>query len=127
MTASPAVVGLCIAPTKCKPLQAASSPRAVTNRGLEGDRYYLGTGFYSNKPSWGANVTLIESEAIEAINAGHQTAFTAPMLRRNIVTANIKLHNLIGRRFRCGQAILRAPKPFPPCAHLAYLLGQPLI
>ena len=46
------------------------------------------------------------------------------MMRRNIVTQNIKLDTLIGHEFRCGEAILRGTKPFPPCAHLAYLLGR---
>ncbi len=30
----------------------------ITARGIEGDRYLLGTGFYSNKPEVGRQVTL---------------------------------------------------------------------
>ncbi len=127
MAKSPTIVGLCIAPNQSVPLTAVEALRAVAGRGLEGDRYYLNNGFYSNKPGWGANVTLIESEAIAAVNVGHNTEFTFAMLRRNVVTANVQLDSLIGRQFRCGQAILRGVKPFPPCAHLAYLLGQPLV
>jgi MOSC domain-containing protein YiiM len=120
----PSVVGLYIAPAKDKSMTCVDTVQAVARRGLIGDRYYLGTGHYSNIEGWGANVTLIQIEALEAINVGHQTEFTGEMLRRNIVTANIRLDSLIGRDFRCGSAILRGTKHFPPCAHLAYLLGR---
>ena len=103
---------------------AVDSVSAIPGRGLIGDRYYNGTGFYSNIAGWGAQVTLIQSEAIQAINTGYDTDFTGSMMRRNIVTQNIKLDSLIGQKFRCGQAVLRGTKLFPPCAHLAYLVGR---
>ena len=103
---------------------AVDSVSAIPGRGLIGDRYYNGTGFYSNIAGWGAQVTLIQSEAIQAINTGYDTDFTGSMMRRNIVTQNIKLDSLIGQKFRCGQAVLRGTTLFPPCAHLAYLVGR---
>jgi MOSC domain-containing protein YiiM len=118
------VTGLYLAPAKSEPMISVGQVQAVESRGLAGDRYYLGTGFYSGVAGWGAQVTLIKSEAIAAVNAGYQTDFTGAMLRRNIVTSNIDLDALIGREFRCGEAILRGTKAFPPCAHLAYLLGR---
>jgi MOSC domain-containing protein YiiM len=102
---------------------AVDHVEAVSRRGLAGDRYLLGTGYYSDEAGWGANVTLIQSEVIAAVNAGHASSFTGDMLRRNIVTANVKLETLIGRDFQCGSAIFRGTKPFPPCAHLAYIVG----
>ena len=45
-------------------------------------------------------------------------------MRRNIVTQNVKLESLIDKTFRCGTAVLRGTKSFPPCSHLAYLLGR---
>ena len=107
-----------------KPMVAVDSVLALADQGLEGDRYCLGNGFYSDKEGWGANVTLIQSEAIDGVNVGHSTDFTGAMLRRNLVTSGIKLNLLIGRDFRCGEAILHGTKPFPPCTHLAYLLGR---
>jgi MOSC domain-containing protein YiiM len=118
------VIEILVAGVAGAALQSVNSVDAVANRGLEGDRYSLGLGYYSKKPGWGANVTLIESEAIAAINAGHGTAFSAASLRRNLVTAGFKLDALIGREFQCGEAVLHGTKVFPPCAHLAYLLGD---
>ena len=120
----PMVLDLYIADAKGQPMVSVDVVHAVANRGLAGDRYFLGTGFYSNMNGWGANVTLIQSEAIAAVNLGHQAHFTAAMLRRNIVTGNVRLENLIGKHFGCGSAVLRGTKPFPPCRHLADLLGQ---
>ena len=67
---------------------------------------------------------MIQSEAIAAINAGYNTTFTGVALRRNLVTSGINLESLIGHDFQCGDAILRGTKRFPPCAHLAYLVGD---
>ncbi|TWU48991.1 MOSC domain protein [Rubripirellula tenax] len=124
MSNSPSVLELHIADAKDRPMVAVDSVSAVAGRGLLGDRYYTGTGYYSDIAGWGAQVTLIQSEAIQAVNTGYDTDFAGSMLRRNIVTQNIKLDSLIGKTFRCGHAILRGTKPFPPCAHLAYLLGR---
>src|SRR5688572_19779931 len=121
------VVGLYVAEVAGAAMAATEEVQAVVQRGLIGDRYFLGTGYYSNQAGWGANVTLIESEAVAAINAGHDTHFTAALLRRNIVTAGLRLETLLGREFRCGTALLLGTKVFPPCAHLAYLMGEPAI
>ncbi len=121
------VEGLFITDTAGAPMRAIEAVQAIAGRGLEGDRYCLGTGFYSNKHGWGANITLIESEAIAAINVGHNTNLNAAMLRRNVLSAGIRLESLIGRRFRCGDVVLLGTKAFPPCKHLADLLGDPAI
>jgi MOSC domain-containing protein YiiM len=118
------IEGLYIAHAAGAPAVAVSAVQAIPQKGLAGDRYLLGTGYYSNHPGWGANVTLIQSEAIAAINAGHGTNLTADLLRRNIVTSGIHLESLIGRQFRCDEAILRGTKVFPPCLHLANLVGN---
>ncbi len=121
----PAVSSLYITHAQALPMVCVDAVAAVMGRGLIGDRYYNQTGFYSNIAGWGAQVTLIQAEAIQAINSGHGAVFDGAMLRRNLVTRNIALEQLIGKTFRCGTAILRGTKPFPPCAHLAYLLGKP--
>ncbi len=124
MAQSGRVEGLYLTHSKGEPLVSMECVTAEAEKGIVGDRYHLGTGFYSNQNGWGASVTLIESEAISAINAGHRAEYTGAMLRRNIVTSNVRLESLIGREFQCGAAVLRGLKPYPPCAHLALLLGR---
>jgi len=114
---------LFITDVRSAPMVAMESVEAIAGRGLLGDRYYLGTGYYSGRKGWGANVSLVQSEAIAAINAGHGQNITGQQLRRNIVTADISLDALVGRTFRCGTAVLRGIKRYPPCSHLARLMG----
>ena len=53
------VVSLHIAPEASVKMVTVPEVRAVPGRGLEGDRYFLGTGFYSPRPSQGGReVTL---------------------------------------------------------------------
>src|SRR6476620_5150132 len=112
MPNDPVILELFITDAKDKPMVAVDSVSAVAGRGLIGDRYYNGTGHYSNVAGWGAQVTLIQKEAFQAINTGYNTDFTGIMMRRNIVTHHIKLDSLVGQTFRCGQALLRGTKPF---------------
>src|SRR5262250_2323035 len=55
------VVSLHIAPEASAPMMCITEVRAFPGRGLEGDRYFTGTGFYSRKLSYGGReVTLVE-------------------------------------------------------------------
>ena len=106
-------------PSKGEPLTAHESIQAVAGRGLEGDRYYLGTGYYSGDKVWDAHVTLMEQEAVDAVNAAQDKKFTAEMLRRNIITKNVRIKDLIGKRFRIGDAVFEGWKEWPPCNYVA--------
>jgi MOSC domain-containing protein YiiM len=119
------IAAIYIAPAASMPMTNCDVIEAVAGKGLAGDRYFHNAGFFSNKPGWGAQVTLVQQEAIDAVNSGHNTNFTAAMLRRNIVTTDIDLKSLVDRAFHCGDAILRGAKLFPPCGHLAKLLARP--
>src|SRR2546430_14424107 len=69
------VASLHIAPRAAAPMESVQSVRAVPGRGLEGDRYFLGTGLYSPKASHGGReVTLVEAEAVAALFDGVQNA-----------------------------------------------------
>ena len=41
--------------------------RCIAGKGIDGDRYMLGTGTYSKKPEPGRQITIIESEELEAL------------------------------------------------------------
>jgi len=65
------VVSLHIAQEASAPMMCITEVRAFPGRGLEGDRYFTGTGFYSRKSSYGGReVTLIEIESVEALFRG---------------------------------------------------------
>lgn len=123
--AQPAIVkAIYVAQAAGAPMSGVDQVTAIKGKGLDGDRYAADAGHYSNIDGWGAQVTLIQSEAIDAVNKGHETDYTGAMLRRNLVTQGIQLKQLLGQNFRCGGAILRGTKMFPPCMRLAQLLGR---
>jgi hypothetical protein len=124
------VVSLHIAPEASAPMQTVGEVRAVPGRGLEGDRYFLATGFYSQRPSVGGReVTLIEVEAVEALFSGIEDAdgqtlgikLTPDQARRNIATSGVPLNHLVGREFRVGDVLLRGTRLCEPCLHLEEL------
>ena len=124
------VVSLHIAPRAAAPMQSVAEVRAVPGRGLEGDRYFAGTGFYSKKPSHGGReVTLIEIEAIEALFSGvinaegvrEGTKLAAADARRNIVTLRVALNHLVDCEFLVGAVRMRGTRLCEPCKHLEEL------
>jgi MOSC domain-containing protein YiiM len=100
--------------------------RAVAARGLEGDRYFLGLGtFWKPKPDY--EVTLIEIEALEALERDYGVVLVPAEARRNIVTRGLALNHLVGQEFQVGEAILRGLRLCEPCAHLERLTHTDLI
>ncbi len=93
-------------------------------RGLVGDRYYLGTGTFSEKLAGqpDAEITLIESEEIERFNRENNLSLGLGDLRRNIVTGSIRLNDLVGVTFSVGSATLEGIRLCEPCAHLSRLV-----
>lgn len=95
--------------------------RAVVGKGLEGDRYFTQVGTYSNTPGPDREVTLIESEVLEALRRECGIPLDPNESRRNIVTAGVPLNSLVGRDFRVGEVALRGVRLCQPCAHLERL------
>jgi steroid delta-isomerase-like uncharacterized protein len=115
------VVSIHIAPAASSAMQSVNATRAVPGKGLEGDRYFKHEGTFSNEPGEGRDVTLIESEAVDALNAKLGAALAPGEMRRNIVTRGIALNHLVGRDFRVGETLLRGIRLCEPCEHLQSL------
>jgi MOSC domain-containing protein YiiM len=96
---------------------------AVPGKGLEGDRYFLGRGSFSRWPGAGRAISLIASEAIEAVRLERGIDLGDGRSRRNIVTEGIDLASLQGRKFRIGTALLKGVRECQPCMHLERLTG----
>jgi len=121
------VVSLHIAPAASAPMLCIAEVRAFPGRGLEGDRYFIGTGFYSKKSSYGGReVTLIEIESIEALLRGVLNAdgarlgiqLTAADTRRNIATSGVPLNHHVDRQFHVRAVLMRGTRLCEPCKHL---------
>lgn len=112
------VVSLHITPEREQPTRSVERVRAVPGRGLEGDRYFLARGTYSDQPGPGREVTLIELEAIEAMARDNETRISPGDARRNVVTRGVPLNHLVGREFLVGNVRIRGVRLCEPCAHL---------
>src|SRR5437899_6549883 len=92
------VVSINIAPRAEAGMQSVDEARAVPGKGLEGDRYFLRQGsFYKPQPD--RELTLIESEAIEAFRTEFHLEFDLSSSRRNLVTRGVPLNHLVGKEF----------------------------
>ncbi len=120
------VVSLHITPTAEGAMISVPAIRAVAGRGLEGDRYFAQVGTYSKKPNPDREVTLIESEAIDALQRDYNIEVEPGISRRNIVTQGVALNHLIGREFQVGEVVLRGLGLCEPCGHLEELAGRPI-
>ncbi len=105
-----------VAPRGGVTMQKVDEIEAVTGRGLQGDRYMAGTGYWSGSDT--CQVTLIEKETLDKIAAQAGVRVLNGEHRRNIVTRGIGLGELAGKRLAVGGAVLEYDRPRPPCAYI---------
>ena len=90
----------------------------VASKGIVGDRYFHD--FNGDREQ----ITLIESENIDYYNNTFNTKFTYLEFRRNIVTKNIKLNDLVGKTIQVGNIKLKVNDLCRPCKDLQQRLGK---
>ncbi|MEK0451689.1 MAG: hypothetical protein RL088_3957 [Verrucomicrobiota bacterium] len=120
------LAGIYISPTATALPTAVDSVRALAGRGLDGDRYAMGCGTFSDRPGR-RDVTLIEAEEIERFSRESGHAFDAAMSRRNLLTSGVRLNDLVGREFHVGPVLLRGLRLCEPCTHLERVTGLPVL
>jgi hypothetical protein len=100
------------APAEGEPMQSHVTVNLDAGRGIPGDRYVLGTGRFSDPKYADQQLTLVEAEVAERVGLRQDET------RRNLITRGIVLEELIGKRFRLGEAEIRGIRPCDPCAYL---------
>ena len=125
------VVRLFVSACKEQPMQERKTVRAISGKGLDGDRYALGLGSYSSSPRPVArHVSLISSEAMDAANEEMIRKGLAPYepheTRRNIVVEGIDVYTLLDREFLVGAVRLRGSDPTTPCL-IPSVVSQPVV
>lgn len=111
------VEGIFTTTAQSEPMVEHRSIRAIAGKGLEGDRYLLETGFYSDGND-GRQLTLIERESLEALKREHGVELLPIECRRNLMTSGIRLNELVGKRFKVGEVLCEGIRLCPPCNHL---------
>ena len=111
------LLAIYIGATKKGPMQSVACVQAVAGQALVGDRY--GDLLVRKQPE--QEITLIESEAIEAAMTEDGLQFEPHLARRNLLTRGVPLNHLVDRTFKVGEVTLRGILLCEPCGHLEKL------
>jgi MOSC domain-containing protein YiiM len=113
------VVAISIASEHEGSMTSVEQARAVAGKGLEGDRYF------GVDPD--TDVTLIEAEAIDAVEPATGYKLGYAEARRNVVVRGLPLNELIDCEIAIGDVTVRATRLSQPCEHLASLTDQRIL
>lgn len=113
-----------IAPEAEAAVAARESVEAVAGRGLRGDRYFRAAGTFTGVDGGGRDLTLIEAEAVAAIEREAGIELAPGEHRRNITTTGVPLNHLVGERFAVGGALCEGVRLCEPCSHLRSLTDE---
>lgn len=119
------VESIFIRPQPSKPVIELEKVLALPGKGLQGD--YSTNQTPGEKEDPAREVTLIEREALAAVEMEHQVSLNPGESRRNIVTSNISLNKLVGKDFRVGTVTMKGIRLCEPCTHLAELTQKKVI
>jgi len=112
------VIKIGITDKKGSQIQNVKFIEAFEGKGLKNDRKFK----ENNQKTM--QITLIEIENINYFNNLSKTNIPPLDFRRNIVTENIKLNNIVGEEFFVGAVKLRAHDLCRPCKYLQEKLKQ---
>lgn len=104
------------------PMQPAASAVAMAGRGLEGDRYAAGTGWW--RATDGCQVTLIHAEHLARAARRSGLEVTDGRHRRNLVVCGLTGAELRGAQLRIGEALFAWHRVRPPCGYLDQVSGR---
>ena len=112
------VVEIGIVNTKGSKIQNVDKVEALKGKGLLNDRKF------SENNQKERQITLIEIENINYFNSISKTNIPPLDFRRNIITENIKLNDLVGKEFFVGDVKLKGHDLCRPCKYLQDKLKQ---
>ena len=112
------VVKIGIASIKGNQIQNVAKVEVLKGKGLQDDRKF------SENNQKERQITLIEIENINYFNNISKTNIPPLNFRRNIVTRNVRLNDLVGKEFFVGNIKLKAHDLCRPCKYLQDKLKQ---
>ena len=112
------VIKLGIVEKNSKKIEEVDSIKVIADKGVVGDRHFQDY----NDPY--CQLSLIESENIDYYNMKYGLNISYVDFRRNIITKDIKLNDLIGKKFMIGKVKVEGIDLCRPCIHLTNMLNQ---
>lgn len=114
----PKVIQIAISENNGKTMKNVDSVESIAGKGLLNDRHFKDN---NEKKS---QITLIEIENINYYNEISGTTILPKDFRRNIITQDIKLNELLGSEFFIGKVKVKAHDLCRPCIYLGKSLNQ---
>ena len=114
----PKVFKICISPKPDQRMEDIHTVTTIAGKGIVGDRYF------SKDNDKNHQLTLIESENIDFYNKKFSTNFSYLDFRRNLITKNIQLNDLVGKKLSIGQIDIEVHDLCRPCKYLQESLGK---
>lgn len=109
----PVVTCLLVATERHGDMLALPAIQVKAGCGIVGDRFFSRWARHPER-----NITLIESEAVDAVAAELSLTIPASAPRRNLVTRGVRLNALVGKMFTVGAVTLRGIELCEPCVVL---------
>ena len=109
-------LGICKNPAE--PVIALNEITVIPGEGVQNDRHCR------KHNDDRTQITLIESEKIDLYNNSSKTSIPYLSFRRNIVTKDISLNELVGKEILVGKIRLKVNDLCQPCLHLQQILNQ---
>tara|TARA_B100000686_G_C16400238_1_gene766935 strand:+ start:63 stop:503 length:441 start_codon:yes stop_codon:yes gene_type:complete len=106
------IVELSITQETGKEMEKMKILKLIAGKGILTDRYFK----ENNYPE--KQITLIESENIDLFNQKLGTKNSYIDFRRNVITKNVALNNLIGKKFYLGKVLIKGIILCEPCKYL---------
>jgi MOSC domain-containing protein YiiM len=108
------------------PMEARSQSEVIAGVGIPGDRYATRTGTYSDRHHIDRQITLIETETLNALERDRGIVLAPSDHRRNLTTRGVPLSHLVGCYFTIGTCVFYGGRLNVPCKYLEQLLGRPV-
>ena len=115
-----------VAPAAGAMMRARDQVHATAGRGLAGDRYASGIGFWQDVRV-SRDVTLVQAEVIEELAVNADLLLAPGETRRNITTRGVVLNELVERTFWVGGVLAKGTSLCEPCRHLEEVTGKRLL
>ena len=99
-------------------METVNNINVIAGKGIMGDRYFKENNDKKNQ------ITLIEKENIDYFNKLNNTEIKSVEFRRNIITEEVRLNELVGKVFSLGNVKLKGIDSCRPCKNLQETLKQ---
>ena len=99
-------------------METVNNINIISGKGIMGDRYFKENNDKKNQ------ITLIEKENIDYFNKLNNTGIKSVEFRRNIITEEVRLNELVGKVFSLGNVKLKGIDLCRPCKNLQETLKQ---